>query len=139
MWVQFCKDFGTNLMLSGLSSVHRLRYLELFGKLYSNGTTSKSGKPVRAHTVETALGDIGALFTDMGEPDPRLHDGRYLAPLKSWLVSLHKQDPSSASVMPCSFAILRELHRLPLNGIESHARGTCSVNPTHDWQSRHLI
>ena len=40
VWVKFCQDYGTDALLPGLSADHRLRHLELFGKLYSNGAIS---------------------------------------------------------------------------------------------------
>lgn len=125
VWVQLCQDHGADPSFTGLDPAFHLRFLELFGQRYRTGEISKSGQPVRAHTVETALGDVGAYFTSLDKPDPRLHPGNglYLPALKKWLVALHKEDPSSSRTYPCSVRILQAMYTFPrLSGADRHAR-----------------
>ena len=130
IWGRFCAMFEQNVTLDGREPAFKRDFLILFGKLTREGLVSKSGKSVRAHTVEVALGDVGALFTELGQPDPRLADGQrhYVGPLKSWLVALHKEDPASTTVMPCSLAIIQELYRTePRTSLERHTRDLITV------------
>ena len=111
VWRTLCGELGHTALLEGLRPQDRIHVFELFGERYRTGRISKSGKPVQAHTVEVALGDVGALFSDMGVGDPRLRPGgtTYVPALKKWLVSLQKEDPPSTRVYPCNVTILRGL------------------------------
>ena len=67
VWKSFLHSYGQqDVSLSNFSEQHRVHFLEIFAKKYRTGEISKSGKPVRARTVEVALSDIGSLFADLG-------------------------------------------------------------------------
>jgi hypothetical protein len=125
IWRTLCATLQTDPLFKNVPPEFHLHFLELFGHGYRTGHLSKSGNPVRAHTVETALGDVGAFFTGLDRPDPRLEPGtgKLRPQLKKWLVGLHKMDPASSRTYPCTVAILRALFRLPnLTPGEIHAR-----------------
>ena len=115
VWVKLCAKLGARPDLRDFDPEFHIHFLEIFGQWYRQGKVSKSRQPVRAHTVETALGDVGAFFTDLGAPDPRMQPGstKYLPALKKWLVALHKSDPASTRVYPCNVAILRAAFDIP--------------------------
>ncbi len=130
VWRTLCAHYETDPLLKGVEPQHQIHFLELFGQGYRTGDLSKSGHSVRSHTVEAALGDVGALFTDLGLPDPRHQPGtgRYVPMLKRWLVGLQKQDPPSSRTYPCSVSILRALFRLPTPTLaDTHARDLAVV------------
>ncbi len=125
IWCTLCTRLETDPLLEGVDPKFHLHFLELFGHGYRTGHLSKSGNPVRAHTVEAALGDVGAYFTSLDLPDPRLEPGtgKLRPQLKKWLVGLHKMDPASSRTYPCTVAILRALFSLPdLSPGHIHAR-----------------
>ena len=49
-------------------------------------------------------------------------DGRLHPALKKWLVAMHKEDPASTSVLPCSLLIIQELFRVNLRDKDVHVR-----------------
>ena len=115
IWKTLCQSLGADATLTGVDPRFHVRYLELFGIRYRKGDISKSHLPVRAHTVEVALSDVGALFTSLDLPDPRMQPGTstYTPALKKWLIAIHKQDPASSRVYPCNITILKAAFRLP--------------------------
>ena len=123
VWADFVRSYGqVDVALRDIPTHHHVQFLEIFGKKYRTGEISKSGRPVRARTVEVALSDVAALFTDMDAPDPRYRDGRILPSLKKWLIAMHKEDPASTSVLPCSLIIIEHLFQMDLRGVDIHAR-----------------
>ena len=123
VWRSLCQTLGADAHLSTIAPIHTIHYLEIFSARYRSGEISKSHKPVRAHTVETALADVGALFSNVGLQDPRLQRGgtTYVPALKKYLVALQKEDPASTRVYPCNTTILRALFMLS-NPIECQIR-----------------
>ena len=112
MWTSFCDSLSVNCSLSDLPKdpETRLTYLLVFGMRYRK--SGRTGKPVRADTVEKALLAVGEGITHLGEPDPRLQNGKgspYCAPLASFLKALRDQDAPATRVHPATLAILEEL------------------------------
>ena len=122
VWVSLCASYQVDPILEGIPESHKIHFLELFASKYRRGEISKSGNPVRARTVEVALSDVGAFFADMDQPDPRHRDGRLHPALKKWLVAMHKEDPASTSVLPCSLLIIQELFNMNLRDKDVHIR-----------------
>ena len=112
MWTSFCDSLSVNCSLSDLPKdpETRLTYLLVFGMRYRK--SGRTGKPVRADTVEKALLAVGEGITHLGEPDPRLQNGKgspYYTLLASFLKALRDQDEPATRVYPATLAILEEL------------------------------
>ena len=71
LWRSYCEELGVDESLGGLGQQTELRlsYLLVFALRFRK--TGRSGKPVRAGSVESALLAVGKGITDLGGQDPR--------------------------------------------------------------------
>ena len=67
-WKEFCAEENVDPLLHGI--VDKIPFLLVFAVRYHDGTLSKSGKRVRAGTVDDAIRDVGQTMEALGVPDP---------------------------------------------------------------------
>ena len=106
MWTDFCCDLVIDLLHMGVDNP--IAVLQVYANCVHDGTQSKSGQPVWAGTVDTALRDVGQTCALMGSVDPCLDSwGQIDLRLSRQLRGYHRADPPPSHVKPIPLALLQ--------------------------------
>lgn len=112
-WTAFCAEYGREPSLGDLPDQEtRLCYLLVFA-LRVRRRSGKTGKPVRAGTVEAALLAVGSGIAALGVPDPRKEipgADRNHPLLASFLKTLLDEDDPTTRAHPANVTIIANLH-----------------------------
>ena len=104
-WVDFCSSLCLDPTLS--HAADKVAPLMVYAHRVRTGQCSRSGKPVKSGTVDTALRNVGQTLALLGTPDPRYdHAGKLDYRLSSMLRGYRLSDPAPARVKPIPVPVL---------------------------------
>lgn len=125
-WAQFCESLSVNPCLRDVPDPEtKLCYLLVFAIRYR--TTGRTGKPVRANTVQDALVAVGKGISNLGQPDPRFapNSTNQHPILAGFLKRLRSQDDPATRAYPASLTIIRGLYAVL--DLDHPTQGRCTT------------
>ena len=104
-WSHFCSSLAIDPLLQNVKDP--VIFLQIYARLYRQGSLPHQSSPVRSRTVEDALRAIGQTLASLGSPDPRKNalgntDFRLARQLRAYT----RADPPPARVKPIPFQVV---------------------------------
>ena len=106
VWLDFCAELHVDPLLQTVDDP--IAVLQVYADQVRDGTSSRSGQPVRSATVDSALRDVGQTCALLGAADPRLNRmGKLDLRLSRQLRCYRRSEPPPTRVKPIPIDLLQ--------------------------------